>query len=308
MGMIDVADTHRQLKDAVLRWTPEAGRLSTAINGFMVIRRIHENEVVQLFEIPLVGITVQGCNHAIIGREQYEYGEGHCLITGVDMLSSSRILGVSQHKPFLAAALALNKQLIEQLASTMLPAQRISAHHKAVAAVKADPRVLHAFLRLLHLLDEPEEIPVMAPLIIQEIHHRLLLGPQGEWLRAVCASGSRTNQIARAITWLREHYKEQLQVEALAHSVSMATSTFHRHFKEVTGSSPLQFQKQLRLHEAKRLMLFDKYDVNNAAYAVGYESSTQFIREYKREFGTSPRRDVHKSLPFSALSIATAGL
>lgn len=308
MGMIDVADIHRQLKEAVLRWTPEAGRLATAIDGFMVIRRIHENEVVQLFEIPLVGITVQGCNHAIIGSEQYEYGEGHCLITGVDMLSSSRILGVSQDKPFLAAALALNKNLIEQLATNMLPAQRIGYHHKAVAAVEADPRVLHAFLRLLHLLDEPEEIPVMAPLIIQEIHHRLLLGPQGEWLRAVCTSGSRTNQIASAITWLREHYKEQLQVEALAHSVSMATSTFHRHFKEVTGSSPLQFQKQLRLHEAKRLMLFEKHDVNNAAYAVGYESSTQFIREYKREFGTPPRKDVHKLLPFQTPSIATQAL
>lgn len=293
----DFIQINEEVKEKVLRWTPETGRLPTAIDGFMVVRRTRENEVVQLFDVPLVGITVQGFKHSVIGNESYEYGEGHCLINGIDMPTASRILSISPEKPFLAVALTLNRELIAQLAAETLPAQRHGIHHKAVAVAKVDIKVLAAFLRLINLLDEPEEIPVMAPLFIREIHHRLLAGPQGEWLRAVCTDGTRTNQIARAITWLRENYTEPLHVEALARMVNMATSTFHRHFKDVTNSSPLQFQKQLRLYEAKRLMLLNRHDVNNAAHAVGYESSTQFIREYKREFGAPPRRDVNRMRP-----------
>ena len=287
MDTLHIARMNELLKEKVLRWTPEAGRLRTAIDGFMVVRRTYENEIVNLFDIPLIGLTVQGNKHSVMGNQTYQYGEGHCLITGVDMPTSSRILETSPDKPFLAVALTLNRELIAQLAAETSPTQRHSGPHKVVAA----------FLRLINLLDEPEEIPVMAPLIIREIHHRLLVGPQGEWLRTVCTNGTRTNQIARAISWLRENYKEPLQVEELAGMVNMAISTFHRHFKEVTDSSPLQFQKQLRLYEAKRLMVFAGNDVNNAAHAVGYESSTQFIREYKREFGAPPRRDVTRLRP-----------
>ncbi|MEG6501543.1 MULTISPECIES: AraC family transcriptional regulator [unclassified Desulfovibrio] len=291
---------NEQLKEQVLRWTPETGRLQTAIDGFMVVRRAQNNEVVNIFDIPLIGLTVQGFKHSVIGSQSYQYGEGHCLITGIDMPTSSRILPVSPDSPgehFLAVALHLDRELIAQLAAETPPVQRYSGPHKVVAVAEADPKVVAAFLRLINLLDEPEEIPVMAPLFIREIHHRLLAGPQGEWLRTVCTNGTRTNQIARAITWLRENYKEPLRVDVLAQMVNMATSTFHRHFKEVTDRSPLQFQKQLRLYEAKRLMLFDSHDVNNAAYAVGYESSTQFIREYKREFGAPPRRDTSRLRP-----------
>lgn len=293
----DTAGIYKELAEKVLRWTPKAGRLATAIDGFMVVKRAKTNEVVNLFDTPLIGLTVQGFKHSIIGNDEYQYGEGHCLITGIDMPSSSRIVSTSADRPFLALALTLDRELVAQVASETVSDSKPNRHKKAVAVAEADPKVLSAFLRLINLLDEPEDIPIMAPLIIKEIHHRLLLGPQGQWLRDICTNGTRTNQIARAITWLRENYKEPLQVEELARQVNMATSTFHRHFKEITDLSPLQFQKQLRLHEAQRLMLYDKHDVNNAAFAVGYESSTQFIREYKREFGAPPRRDVTRLRP-----------
>ena len=292
MNGMDIARTNERLREKILRRTPGTGRLATAIDGFMTVRRNQDNEVVNLFDAPLVGVTVQGFKDSVIGNRHYRYGEGNCLITGIDVPSTSRILSASPQKPFLAVALALDRELIARLAGETTQLLGACSHNRAVAVTEVTPKVSDAFLRLIDLLDEPEEIPVMAPLIIREIHHRLLLGPQGEWLRTVCTTGTRTNRIARAITWLRENYKEPLHVDELAGMVNMATSTFHRHFRDVTDSSPLRFQKRLRLYEARRLLLFDKHDVNNAAYAVGYESSTQFIREYKREFGAPPRRDV----------------
>ena len=302
MDNIEKTRTMAELKERVLHWTPDTGRLPTAIDGFMVVRRVQQDEVVNLFDTPLIGVTIQGSKDSVIGNENYRYGVGHCLLTGIDMPSTSRLSGISPELPFLAVALTLDRELIASLAAESEPSQKPSTRNKAVAVAEVQPKVLGAFLRLIRLLDEPAEIPVMAPLIIREIHHRLLLGPQGEWLRAICTNGTRTNQIAKAITWLRENYREQLQIDDLAKMVNMATSTFHRHFKEVTDISPLQFQKQLRLYEAKRLMLFDKHDVNNAAHAVGYESSTQFIREYKREFGAPPRRDVSRMQPQAAVA------
>lgn len=293
-------DTDRiltELKEKVLRWTPEVGRLHTAIDGLMVVRRVQENEAVHLFDAPMIGVTLQGTKHSVIGKDEYRYGQGHCLINGIDMPTISRITSISPEKPFLAVALLLDRALVARLAEETPVPPSASMHNKPVAVADADPKVLDAFLRLINLLDQSSEVPIMAPLIKREIHHRLLLGPQGDWLRAVCASGTRTNQIALAVTWIRDHYRETLQVDELARMVNMATSTFHRHFKDVTDSSPLQFQKQLRLHEAKRLMLFDRHDVTAASLAVGYESPTQFSREYKREFGAPPREDVFKRAP-----------
>lgn len=294
--MPDIAAINAQLKEKLLRQTPEAGRRPTAIPGFMLTRRIDANELRNFFYNPMVGITVQGHKRSRIGTEEYEYGEGHCLIAGVDIPSVSYITSATAEKPFLAVSLDLNRGLLAQIVAEFRHLPKCKTFNKPAAVTEADPKVLEAFLRLMNLLEEPEEISLMAPMLIREIHYRLLLGPQGEWLRTVCTLGTRTNQIAEAISWLRHNFKEPLQVEMLATRVGMATSTFHRHFKEVTGISPLQFQKQLRLYEAQHLLLFDGYDVNNAAFAVGYESTTQFIREYKREFGAPPRTDVNRLL------------
>ena len=229
----------------------------------------------------------------MLGSEEYCYGENQCLVAGVDMPSSFYVTDASPERPFLALCLDLDKYLITRLAAEVPPPCATGAcSYKGLSVADVDPDILHAFLRLIELLEKPEQIPILGPLIVREIHYRLLIGPQGEFLRRLNTLGTQSNQIAQAITWLRDNYREPLQVDKLAQKVNMATSTFHRHFKEVTTLSPLQFHKRLRLYEAKRLMLTESKDASSASLAVGYESPTQFNREYKRLFGEPPHRDV----------------
>jgi AraC-like DNA-binding protein len=289
----DFERTNEQLKERVLRLTTETGNHPTALAGLKLSRRVEASNFWNAFNNPLVGVIVQGCKHSIIGNKEYHYGEGHCLIVGVDMPSKNYITSASSEKPFLALSLdPLDRSLVAQLAAEIPSSSKGNRSCKGVAVAESDPKILSAFLRLIDLLDEPGDIPILAPMIIKEIYYRLLKGTQGEWLRMVCTLGTRTNQIAEAISWLRTNYREPFGVDMLAKKVNMATSTFHRHFREVTNFSPLQFQKQLRLYEAQRLMILDNVGVNTAAHIVGYESSTQFIREYKRLFGEPPHRNV----------------
>ncbi|MEN6438969.1 MAG: AraC family transcriptional regulator [Syntrophobacter sp.] len=281
------------LKETLLRWMPGPGRYPTAVEGLTIVRRDEVNQPENCFHKPLVGVIVQGFKRSIIGSEEYRYGENQCLVAGVDLPSVSYITVASPEQPFLGLSLSMDKYLITQLAAEIPPSSRTgNGSYKGISIAEVDPDVLDAFLRLAELLEKPEQIPVLAPLIIREIHYRLLVGPQGERLRMVNTLGTQSNQIARSITWLRDNYKEPLQVDELARTVNIATSTFHRHFREVTTLSPLQFQKRLRLYEAQRMMMAENEDAEMAALAVGYESPTQFNREYKRLFGEPPRRHV----------------
>ena len=283
------------LKEKLLRWMPEPGRYPTAIEGLAMSRRHDAKELGNCVYKPLVAVVVQGSKRSVIGSEEYRYGENHCLVIGVDIPSANHVIVASPEQPFLAVSLDLDKYLITQLAAEIQPSSSFgNGSHKGMAVVEVDPDVLNAFLRLVLLLEKPEQIPVLAPMIIREIHYRLLVGPQGERLRMVNTLGTQSNQIARTITWLKDNYKEPLQVDNLARKVNMATSTFHRHFRQVTTLSPLQFQKRLRLYEAQRLMLVEDEYADIAAQAVGYESPTQFNREYKRMFGDSPHRHVSR--------------
>jgi AraC-like DNA-binding protein len=284
-----------QLQKILLRRVVGAGQVNTAVPGLALSRWEKATELRNTFSNPVVGLAVQGSKCAIIGREEYRHDAGDCCIVGVDMPIVSYVTFASPEKPFLSIALSLDRQLIAQLATEIqFSASSGPCSTRGMSIFKAERELLNAILRLVEVLDRPKDIQVMAPLIIREIHYRLLTGQQGAWLRTVCTVGTKTNQIAQAITSLRKTYKESLSIDELAVSVDMARSTFHRHFKEVTNMSPLQFQKQLRMHEAQRLMLIDRYDVGTAAHSVGYESPTQFIREYKRQFGESPHRNVSK--------------
>ena len=290
-----LARTNNLLKEKLLRWMPATGDYPTAIEGLTIFRRDEANQSENCFYKPLVGVIVQGFKRSIIGSEEYRYGENHCLITGVDVPSVNYVTAASPEQPFLAVSLNLDKYLITQLAAEIPPSSRLgNGSYKGIAVAAVDPDVLDAFLRLAELLEKPEQIPVLAPMIIREIHYRLLIGPQGERLRMVNTLGTQSNQIAKTITWLRDNYKGHLQVDELAKKVNMATSTFHRHFREVTTLTPLQFQKRLRLYEAQRMMLAENEDAAMAALAVGYESPTQFNREYKRLFGEPPHRHVSR--------------
>jgi len=286
-----LAKTNGLLKEKLLRWMPSPGRYTTAIEGFMISRRHDAKDLENCVYKPLVAVVLQGSKRSVIGSEEYRYGENHCLIIGVDVPSANHVIVASPEKPFLTVTLDLDKYLITQLAAE-IPPKLGNGSYKGMAVAEVDPYVLDAFLRLAELLEKPEQIPVLAPMIIREIHYRLLIGPQGERLRLINTLGTQSNQIAKSITWLRDNYKEPLQVDELARKVNMATSTFHRHFRDVTTLSPLQYQKRLRLYEAQRLMLVEDEDATIAALAVGYESPTQFNREYKRMFGEPPHRHV----------------
>jgi AraC-like DNA-binding protein len=273
-----LARTKNLMKEKLLRWMPGTGDYPTAIEGLTIFRRDEANQCENCFYKPLVGVIVQGFKRSVIGSESVNF-----------------ITAASPEHPFLAISLNLDKYLITQLAAEIPPSSRLgNGSYKGMSVAEVDPDVLDAFLRLAELLEKPEQIPVLAPMIIREIHYRLLIGPQGERLRMLNTLGTQSNQIAKSITWLRDNYKEPLQVDKLARKVNMATSTFHRHFREVTTLSPLQFQKRLRLYEAQRLMLAENEDAAIAALAVGYESPTQFNREYRRLFGEPPHRHVSR--------------
>jgi AraC-like DNA-binding protein len=287
----ELARVNNLLKEKMLRLMPEQGTYQTAIEGFRIFRRDGPTSPKNCFSEPVIGIIVQGVKKLSIGSEEYTCNENNCLVAGVDMPSSSYVPSASPEQPFLALTLFLDKLLITRLAAE-IPFQPAPGKDssKGMSSADAEPDVLEAFLRLVELLEDTTRIPVLAPMIIREIHCRLLYGPRGEHLRKLNTIGTQSNQIAQAICWMKDNYKETLYVDKLAQKVNMATSTFHRHFKEVTTLSPLQFHKRLRLFEAQRLMMVNNENVSSAALAVGYESSTQFIREYKRLFGAPPHR------------------
>ena len=282
------------LKEKALRHMPELGVRETAVPGLSISHRLAHDVLENSLYRPCIGVMLQGRKKSIIGMEEYVYGEGQCLVVGVDVPSSFYVVDGTEEAPFLCLALEVDSFLLTRLAAEVPPVQTPSTGTclRGVSVERVEVPVLDAFSRLMDLLDKPEHISMFAPIIIKDIYYRMLLGPQGEFLRSFHTMGSQSTQIAQAVTWLRDNFRAPLQVEELARRVNMATSTFHRHFKEVTSLSPLQFHKRLRLFEAQRLMLAERVDAASAGLAVGYESPTQFNREYKRLFGEPPHRNI----------------
>lgn len=290
-----LVQTNTLLKEKILKWLPEQNRIETAIDGLMITRRDELSAPESCFYQPTVALIVQGHKRSTIGNQEYSYGQHYCMAVGVDMPGVFHITQASMAEPFISISIKLDRYLITQLLpdAPQVVKQR-NKSPRAVVVAKVTNEILTAFLRLVELLDTPAKIPVLAPMILREIHYHLLTGVQGECLRMVSTIGTQAFQIAQAINWLRENYTKPLHIDDLAKQVNMSPSTFHRHFRQVTTFSPLQFQKQLRLYEAERLMLLEGKDAQTAALQVGYESSTQFNREYKRQFGESPYRDMVK--------------
>lgn len=306
---VDFGKSRAALKEMLLQRLPESGNYPTSIEGFTLHRYNNGDDPKPRFYDPVIIVVVQGKKKVRIGTEDIPYGEHSCFIAGVNMPVSSCVMEANEDKPYLSMSLALDKSLIAALAAKTPPSAESRAGSATGAVVQEiNPDLLDAFLRLLELADFPDQAQVLGSLVYQEIHYRLLTSPFGYHLRQLNTFGSQSNQINQAIVWLKDNYKESLQVEELAGRLNMATSTFHKHFKEITTLSPLQYQKRLRLSEAQRLMLSDHFDVTRAAFAVGYESATQFNREYKRLFGESPRKDVMslKTAMSNRQSVATA--
>jgi len=293
------------LAKSIARWTDKPDRIMTAIPGLSLFRRDEPTQPASVMYEPSICLTTQGTKRILLGDDTYVYDQHHFLITSVDLPTVVQIIKASREKPFLGLILKLDQREISQLmVDSNLPPPRPQQTSRGMATGEVTFPLLAAFQRLIDLLDEPKDIPILAPIIQRELFYRLLVGDQGVRLRQMASAGSQSQQIARAIYWLKGHYTQPLRIDVLATQVNMSTSTFHHHFREVTAMSPLQYQKWLRLNEARRLMLTENQDATTAAFQVGYESPSQFSREYSRLFGNSPLRDITNLRQITANEIA----
>ncbi len=288
-----MARINRKLREVILRHMEAPDVRPSAVNGLTLVRRDETNSSERCFEKPLTSVVVQGSKQSTIGMQEYMLRENQCLVSAIDMPSISYAVDPSSEKPFLSLFFYLDKRILTELISEMEPEERpVFQAGRGVSVADAEPEFLEALLRLAELLDKPKQIAVRAPIIMRELHYLLLVGPQGSTLQGLYTRGSQDSQIVQAISIMKQNIANPLRMDALAKQVSMSISSLHRHFKSITGFSPLQYHKQLRLYEAQRLMLVENERAATAAMAVGYESVTQFNREYKRMFGEPPHRDI----------------
>ncbi|HXW68785.1 MAG TPA: AraC family transcriptional regulator [Dissulfurispiraceae bacterium] len=293
------------LKKGIAQWTDKGDQTPSAIPGLSLYRRYEPTQPTSIMYEPRICVIAQGAKRIMLGDETYVYDAYHFLITSVDLPTVVQIIKASAEQPYLGIVMKIDRREISQLmVDSNLPSLRPQQSSRAMAVGEVTIPLLRAFQRLVELLSEPEGIPILAPIIKREIFYRLLVGDQGMRLRQMALAGSQSQQIARAIDWLKSNFTRSLSIDDLALQVNMSTSTFHHHFRAVTAMSPLQYQKWLRLNEARRLMLSDNQDASSAAFQVGYESPSQFSREYNRLFGAPPLRDIANLRQITALETA----
>ena len=278
----------------ISRAVPEDGLLE-AFPGVILGRFSKPTERVYSVFNPSFCIIAQGSKQVLLGEEAFRYDPGHYLISTVALPVVTNVIEASDEKPYLGFQLNLDPTLVaEVLMESGIETKKSDASAKAmnVSSIKAE--LLDAALKLVRLLDTPDEIEFLAPLITREIIYRLLRSEQGARLNHLLTSEGDMRRITRAVNHLREHIDEPLKIESMARNLGMSVSSFHEHFKSVTAMSPVQFQKQIRLQEARRLMLGENLDVASASFRVGYEDPSYFSREYKKMFGAPPQRDIAK--------------
>jgi AraC-like DNA-binding protein len=284
---------HKALGQSIARWTDKGDHIETAIPGLALWRREEPTQPTSGMYEPSICLTAQGAKRVVLGDDAYVYDAQHFLITSVDLPTVWQVIEASREKPCLGLVLKLDQREISQLmVDSNLPPPHPQQSSRGMATGEVTLPLLTAFQRLVELLDEPKDIPILAPIIQREICYRLLVSDQGARLRQMASAGSQSQQIARAIDWLKGNFTQPLRIDHLATQVNMSTSTFHHHFRQVTAMSPLQYQKWLRLNEARRLMLTEHFNAATAAFQVGYESPSQFSREYGRLFGAPPLCDI----------------
>jgi AraC-like DNA-binding protein len=288
----------RELIEKIAGWTKDEGPLKTKIPALKLVKRSAPTEATSYLHEPSICIISQGAKRVILGEEVYVYDEHHFLINSVNLPVISQVTHAGKEKPYLGLVLEFKREDIMQMVTDgYLPSpSRARKVSKGMAVGKIFLPLLEAILRLINLLDTPEDIPMLAPLIKREILYRLLTGEQGLRLLQVAASGSNSEQIAKAVDWLKTNFSKPLKVDDLATHSGMSTSSFHQHFRSLTAMTPLQYQKRLRLNEARQLMFMQRLDAGTASFQVGYESQSQFSREYSRLFGAPPSRDIKNLL------------
>jgi AraC-like DNA-binding protein len=309
---VSLEDEHRELRESTAsvrarigsRIQDRMGRreeVATEIDGLTLVRREHPIPPTPYLYEPSLAMIMQGSKHVVLGSSSFSYDESHFLLTAMNLPTITRVVEATPERPYLSIVLRLDLTAAKAIMAEIDIEGALTAGGTAMAVGPATPELLDGVERLIGLLDRPTEIPIMSKLIQRELLFRLLTSPTGARLRQIIGIGTDGHRVARAITWLRENFSAPLKLPDLADHCSMGVSTLHHHFRIMTAMSPLQFQKNLRLHEARRLLVCDNVDAGTAAFEVGYESVSQFNREYRRMFGAPPIRDArslrHRSSP-----------
>lgn len=272
----------------------------TSVPGLSTVRATVPSGLLHDIWRPLVCLVLQGSKHVTVGTRDFAFGAGDSLLITADVPTVSQITQASAAAPYLSLVLELDPAIIADLAAQM-PAET-RAHHVPVRADPTQAETADAALRLMRLLDRPASLPVLGAQLVREMHYWLLAGHHGAAIRRLGWPDGHVERITRAVAILRAEFAGQLRVERLAAAAGMSQSSFHQHFRAVTSLSPLQFQKHLRLIEARRLLVSEGMSASGAAFAVGYESIPQFTREYGRMFGLPPVRDAKATRSLAAVA------
>ncbi|OLU23648.1 AraC family transcriptional regulator [Pseudomonas sp. PA15(2017)] len=287
-------DSLHKLVEIIARHTPGDGIRPTAIAGVSLVRSCTPTVPMPVVYEPTLCLIVQGRKRVTAGATTYVYDAANYLIASVDVPVMGSVIEASEEQPYLCLVVDLDMTVLSDLA-LRYPADDLGGVPAAgIQLGETTPELLDAAARLAGLLDAPSDIGELAPLTVREILYRLLIGKGGAMVRQMVKADSRLNQIAKAIVWLRSHYAEACRIDDMADIAGMSRSTFHAHFKAVTAMSPLEFRTHLRLQEARRLMVAEALDAAGAGYRVGYESPSQFSRDYVRLFGLPPARDASR--------------
>jgi AraC-like DNA-binding protein len=288
-----------ELVERIARAIPEDGA-GEPLTGLHIHRSSMPMEPTHGVTIPSFCVIAQGSKEVFLGESRYQYDPFHYLLATVELPTVGRVLEASKERPYLSLRLELDPTLVGAvMAEAGHASPQNQANVRAINVGSLDASLLDAVVRLVRLLDTPTEVPYLAPLITREIVYRLLMGEQGDRLRHIAIMSGQTHHITRAIERLRKEFNQPLRIKNIAHELGMSVSGFHHHFKAVTAMSPLQFQKRLRLQEARRLMLGEGFDAASAGHHVGYDDAAHFNREYKRLFGLPPMRDVEQLRQFT---------
>lgn len=242
---------------------------------------------------PIVALVLQGKKRTMIGHQTLEYGAGEVFVGAIDMPVLWQVIQANASEPFVSVSLFIDPSKLQGILLDMEPSD-LPAFASGFGVTPVEEEVVEAFSRLLRVFARPQDVNFLAPLVEREILFRLLQGPHGAMLRQMAVSGSRLTQVRTALTWLKANFAVPIHIDDLASLTGMSVSVFHRHFKAVTAMTPIQYQKQLRLHEARRRLMEESGDATGVAFSVGYESQSQFTREYSRLFGAPPIRDVRR--------------
>ncbi|WP_268808886.1 AraC family transcriptional regulator [Vibrio parahaemolyticus] len=283
----------QKLAKLIDRWTGNANQYDTPVSGLRFSRWTTPTPPTSYTHNPSICLIAQGRKRVLLGEESFIYDANHFLISSVDLPIIANIIEASEEQPYLGLIMELDLTEISQLiVDSELAFTQAKEAQKGIAVGELSESLLDAFVRLAELLDEGQNIKILAPIIKREIFYRLLMSEQGTRLHQIVTAGSHSHQIAKAIDWLKNNFVKPLSVGDLASFTGMSKSSFYTHFRSMTSMTPLQFQKKLRLSEARRLMLTENLDAMAATFKVGYESPSQFSREYSRLFGAPPSKDI----------------